>query len=190
MDCSVVPELDISKPVEGVTLEEMEHQQYLSSYNDDINDVRDYGYGTTANHNPEEWNDLASKPRWCYQCNGVNIEDRCRELHLYSLTLEASAQPVEANFVNMTSTATSTYVDQDTWSVLSEIESIGGDEPTQIVTCQECKERVPYADMIRKICHNKCMDCERRFSHVFRIAQMQCNIIGELLARSEREPLF
>ena len=114
MDYSVVPELNIPKPIERVTSEEMEHQQYLSSYNDDVKDVRDYGYGTPANHNPEEWNDLASKPRWCHQCNGINIEDRCRELHPYSLTLEASPQPVGANFVNMTTTATSTYVDKDT----------------------------------------------------------------------------
>ena len=72
-------------------------------------------------------------PRWCYQCNGINIKDRCRELHPYSLTLEASPQPVGANFVNMTSTDTSTFVDQDTWSVLSEIESVDGDDPAQIV---------------------------------------------------------
>jgi hypothetical protein len=52
--------LNIPKPIEEVTSEEMEHQQYLSSYNDDVKDVRDYGYGTPANHNPEEWNDLAS----------------------------------------------------------------------------------------------------------------------------------
>ena len=44
--------------------------------------------------------------------------------------------------------------------------------------------------MIREICHSKCMDCERRFSHVSELALVQCNIIGELLARSEREPLF
>jgi hypothetical protein len=44
--------------------------------------------------------------------------------------------------------------------------------------------------MIREICHSKCMDCERRFSHVSELAQMQCNIIGELLVRSEREILF
>ena len=35
----------------------------------------------------------------------------------------------------MTATAKSTYVDEDTWSVLSEIESIDGDDPTQIVKC-------------------------------------------------------
>ena len=90
----------------------------------------------------------------------------------------------------MTSTAKSTYVDEDAWSVLSEIESIDGDDPTQIVKCPECKGRVPYADMIREICHSKCQDCERRFSHVIELAQVQCNIIGDLLARSEREPLF
>jgi len=40
MDYSVVPELDIPKPIEGVTSEEMEHQQYLSSYNNDVKDIR------------------------------------------------------------------------------------------------------------------------------------------------------
>ena len=90
----------------------------------------------------------------------------------------------------MTATAKSTYVDEDTWSVLSEIESIDDDDPTQIVKCLECKGRVPYADMIREMCHNKCIDCERHFSHVSELAQVQCNIIGELLARSERQPLF
>jgi hypothetical protein len=90
----------------------------------------------------------------------------------------------------MTSTATSTYVDENTRSVLSEIEFIDGDDPTQIVKCQECKGRAPYADMIRVICHSKCMDCERRFSQVSDLARMQCNIIAELLARSEREPPF
>ena len=54
MDYSVVPELDIPTPIEGVTSEEIEHQQYLNSYTDDIKDVRDYGYGNPANHNPEE----------------------------------------------------------------------------------------------------------------------------------------
>ena len=44
--------------------------------------------------------------------------------------------------------------------------------------------------MIREICHSKCQDCERRFSHVSELAQMQCNIIGELLARSKRKPQF
>ena len=119
-----------------------------------------------------------------------SILKRCRELHPYSLTLEASPQPVGANFVNMTATAKSTYVDEDTWSVLSEIESIDGDDPTQIVKCLERKERVPYADMIREICHSKCQDSERRFPHVSELAQVQCNIIGELLARSERQPLL
>ena len=90
----------------------------------------------------------------------------------------------------MTATAKSTYVDEDTWSVLSEIESIDDDDPTQIVKCLECNGRVPCADMIREICHSKCQDCERRFSHVSELAQMQCNIIGELLGRSEREPQF
>ena len=66
----------------------------------------------------------------------------------------------------MTSTDTSTFVDPDTWSVMSEIESVDGEDPAQIVKCQECKGRVPYADMIREICHSKCMDCERRFLHV------------------------
>ena len=106
-------------------------------------------------------------------------------LHPYSLTLEASPQPVGANFLNMTATAKSTCVDEDTWSVLSKIESIDGDDPTQIVKCPECKGQVPYADMIQEICHSKCMDCERRFSHVSELALVQCNIIGELLARSE-----
>jgi hypothetical protein len=90
----------------------------------------------------------------------------------------------------MTATAKSTYVDEDTWSVLSEIETIDGDDPTQIVKFLKCNGRYPYADMIREICHSKCLYCERRFSHVFKLAQMQCNIIGELLARSERELLF
>ena len=54
-------------------------------------------------------------------------------LHPYSLTLEESPQPVGANFLNMTTTAKSTYVDEDTWSVLSEIESIDGDDPMQLV---------------------------------------------------------
>ena len=76
---------------------------------------------------------LVWTPRWCYPCNGINIEEKCRELHPYSLTLEESPQPVEANFVIMTTTVKSTYVDEDTWSVLSEIESIDGDDPTQIV---------------------------------------------------------
>ena len=62
MDYSVVPELDIPKHIEGVTSEEMEHQQFLSSYTDDIKDVRDYGYGTPANHNPKDWKHLARMP--------------------------------------------------------------------------------------------------------------------------------
>jgi hypothetical protein len=40
----------------------------------------------------------------------------------------------------MTTTVTSTYVDKDTWSVLLELESIEGDDPTQIDKCLECKE--------------------------------------------------
>ena len=90
----------------------------------------------------------------------------------------------------MTATAKSTYVDEDTWSVLPEIESKDGDDPTQIVKCTECKGKVAYADMIREICHRTCMDCERSFSHLSELALVQCNIIGELLARSERQPLF
>ena len=162
----------------------------MSSYNDESKSIRNYGYGTPATHNPEDWTHLVWTPRWCYPCNGLNIEPKCRELHPYSFTLEESPQPVGANFANMTSTVTSTYVDKDTWSVLSELESIEGDDPTQIVKCLECKGRVPYADMIREICHSKCQDCERRFSHVTEDAQEQCEIIGELLARSERSILF
>ena len=90
----------------------------------------------------------------------------------------------------MTATATSPYVDEDTWSVISEAESIDSADPTQIVKCSECKGKVAQADMTREICHDKCMDCERRFSHVTELAQVQCNIIGELLSRSERVPLF
>ena len=165
-------------------------KKYVGSHTDDVKGLRDYGYGTPANHNPDEWTHLICKPRWCYQCNGINIEVECRELHPYSLTLEVSPQPVGANFLNMTATAKSTYVDENIWSVLSEIESIDGDDPTQIVKCLECKEPVPYADMIRVIRHSKCQDCERRFSHVSELAQMQCIIIGELLARSKRKPQF
>ena len=90
MDYSVVPELDILKRIKGITSDEMEYQQYLDSHSDDVKDVRDYGYGTPANHKPEDWKHLICKPRWCYQCNGINIEVECRELHPYSLTLEAS----------------------------------------------------------------------------------------------------
>ena len=113
---------------------------------DDVKDVRDYGYGTPSNHNPEDRTNLLCKPRWCYQCNGINIEVKCRELHPYSLTLEASPQPVGANFLNMTATATSTYVDEDTWSVMSK--SIDSADPTQRVKCPECKEQVAQADML------------------------------------------
>ena len=55
MDYSVVPELDIPKRIEGITSDEMEYQQYLDSHTDDVKDVRDYGNGTSANHNPEDW---------------------------------------------------------------------------------------------------------------------------------------
>ena len=65
-----------------------------------------------------------------------------------------------------------------------------GEDPAQLVKCPECKGRVAYADMIRELCHRTCIDCERRFSHVTDLALVQCNIIGELLARSEREPLY
>ena len=105
MDFSVVPELDIPNRIEGVTSAEIEYQQYLDSHTDDVKDVRDYGYGTPSNHNPEDRTNLLCKPRWCNQCNGINIEVKCRELHPYSLTLEASPQPVGANFLNMTATA-------------------------------------------------------------------------------------
>ena len=54
MDYSVVPELNIPKQIEGVTSDEMEYQQYLNSQTDDVKDVRNYGYGTPANHKPED----------------------------------------------------------------------------------------------------------------------------------------
>ena len=133
----------------------MEYQQYLDSHTDDVKDVRDYGYSTPANHNPENWGHLLCKPRWCYQCNGINVEPECRLLHPYSLTLEESPQPVGANLANVTTisgeTVKSTYTDEDTWSILSEIESIDSADPTQIVKCPECKGRVQYADMIREL---------------------------------------
>ena len=68
MDYSVVPELIIPKQIEGVTSDEMEYQQSLNSHTDDVKDVRNYGYGTPANHNPEDWTHLVWTPRWCYQC--------------------------------------------------------------------------------------------------------------------------
>ena len=75
MDYSVVPELIIPKQIEGVTSDEMEYQQYLDSHTDDVKIVHDYEYGTPANHNPEDRNHLLCKPRWCYQCDGINIEE-------------------------------------------------------------------------------------------------------------------
>ena len=86
MDYSMVPELDIPKRIEGVTSEKMEYQQYLSFHTDENKNVRNYGYGTLANHNPEDWTHLVWTPRWCYQCNGINIEEKCRELHPYTRT--------------------------------------------------------------------------------------------------------
>jgi hypothetical protein len=53
VDCTMVPELDISKHIKGVTSKKMEHQQNLSSYNDESKSIRNYGYGTPATHNPE-----------------------------------------------------------------------------------------------------------------------------------------
>ena len=110
----MVPELNIAKHIEGVTSDEMEYQHCLNSHTDDVKYVRDYGYGTPANHNLEDWTHIVWTSRWCYQCNGINIEEKCREVHPYSLTLEASPQTVGANVVNMTATAKSTYVDDDT----------------------------------------------------------------------------
>jgi len=86
MDYTMVPELDIPKHIEGVTSEEMEHQQYLSSYNDESKLIRSYGYGTLATHNPEDWTHLVWTPRWCYPYNGLNIKPKCRELHPYLFT--------------------------------------------------------------------------------------------------------
>ena len=54
MDSTVVPELDIFKQIGGVTSEEMEYQQYLSSHTDERKSIRNYGYGTPANHNSKE----------------------------------------------------------------------------------------------------------------------------------------
>jgi hypothetical protein len=133
MDYSVVPELDIPKHIEEVTSEGIEHQQYRSSHTDESKLIRNYGYGTPATHNLEDWIHLVWTPRWCYPCNGLDIKPKCRELHPYSFTLEESPQPVGTNFVDMTTTVTSTYIDENTWSVLSELESIDGDDPTQIV---------------------------------------------------------
>ena len=127
----------------------MEYQQYLDSHTDDVKDVRDYGYGTPANHNPEDWKHLLCPPRWCYQCNGINVEPECRMKHPYSLTLEESPQPVGSNCTNMLYTGESTHVDEDTWSILSEIESIDGEDPAQLVKCPECRPQFPHRLLFR-----------------------------------------
>jgi hypothetical protein len=44
--------------------------------------------------------------------------------------------------------------------------------------------------MERGICHGKCQDCEQRFSHATKKGRLQCDIIGEMLARNDSEDLY
>jgi hypothetical protein len=44
--------------------------------------------------------------------------------------------------------------------------------------------------MERGIYHGKCQDCEQRFSHATEKGRLQCDIIGEMLARNDSENLY
>jgi hypothetical protein len=92
--------------------------------------------------------------------------------------------------LNTTISRVSTYVDNNTWSTPSSDENYDGNDPTTILKCKECKARVPYADMIRKICHQICNDWEMRFSHATPHAIVQCEIIIIKISRDDIADIF
>ena len=61
--------------------------------------------------------------------------------------------------MNITSTESSIFVDQDMWSVKSDCPPGTGDDPTKVVKCFECSARTSCADMERGICYGECQDC-------------------------------
>ena len=182
--------LSLPKPMDEMTSAEHEYQDYVSSHYDDHPSIKDYDYSKPTTHDADDWKHLKYKPRWCNHCNGINKENNCRKLHPYTFTIEESPQPVGANFMNITSTEPSTFVDEDTWSVESNCPSGTGDDPTKEARCLECRARTSRADMERGICHGKCLDCDQRFSHATEESRLQCDIIGEILARNDTEDQF
>ena len=186
----VVSNLEVPRPSLGLTGEDYERDLYRSTYPQDPPGVKVYEYGLPSNHDEEDYRNSPSAPRWCEKCFGINIETNCRNLHPYSLTIAESVPPARPNVLKTTIPRVSTYVDNDTWSTPSSDEYYGGNDPTTIVKCKECKDGVPYADMVREICHRNCDHCKMRFSNAASHAIVQCEIISIKLSRDDIADIF